>query len=138
MQGSLMKPTLTPGLTVEVCHTVDDVRAISFMGDDLRVYATPCIVHDLEYACRDLILEHLEEGQDSVGARVEIEHLKPTPIGFEVRHVITVEEVNSRSVTCSVTVHDDLEKVATARHTRFVVDVARLKKMVAQKRDAKG
>ena len=133
-----MKPTLTPGLTVEVCHTVDDVRAISFMGDDLRVYATPCIVHDLEYACRDLILEHLEEGQDSVGARVEIEHLKPTPIGFEVRHVITVEEVNSRGVTCSVSVHDDLEKVATARHTRFVVDVARLKKMVGQKRDAKG
>jgi len=133
-----MKPTLTPGLTVEVRHTVDDVRAISFMGDDLRVYATPCIVHDLEYACRDLILEHLEEGQDSVGARVEIEHLKPTPIGFEVRHVITVEEVNSRGVTCSVSVHDDLEKVATARHTRFVVNVARLKKMVGQKRDAKG
>ena len=133
-----MKSTLMPGLTVEVRHTVDDVRAISFMGDDLRVYATPCIVHDLEYACRDLILEHLEDGEDSVGARVEIEHLKPTPIGFGVRHVITVEEVSSRSVTCSVAVHDDLEKVATARHTRFVVDVARLKKMVAQKGNAKG
>lgn len=131
-----MKETLKPGVTREVSHTVDDGRAISFMGDDLRVYATPCIVHDLEYACRDLILEHLEDGQDSVGARVEIDHLKPTPMGMTVRHVVTVEEVKGRSVTCIVEVHDAMEKVAAARHTRFVVDIARLKKAIAQKRDA--
>ncbi len=94
-----MKETLVPGVVSETEHTVDDTRAISFMGDDLRVYATPSIVHDLEYACRDLILAHLDEGQDTVGARVEIEPLKPTPMGMTVRHVVTVEEVKSRSVT---------------------------------------
>ena len=133
-----MKDALKPGLTRETHHTVDDSRAISFMGDDLRVYATPCIVHDLEYACRDLILEHLDDGHVSVGARVEIEHLKPTPIGMAVRHVVTVEEVKGRSVTCAIEVHDAMEKVATARHTRFIIDIARLKKAVAQKRDAMG
>lgn len=133
-----MKPTLAPGLTQETQYIVDDSRAISFMGDDLRVYATPSIVHDLEYACRDLILEHLEEGMDSVGARVEIEHLKPTPMGKTVRHVVVVAEVKGRSVTCTIEIHDDLEKVATARHTRFVIDIARLKKAVAQKREAMG
>lgn len=133
-----MKASLVPGVVTEVEHTVDDARAISFMGDDLRVYATPSIVHDLEYACRDLILAHLEDGQDTVGARVEIEHLKPTPLGMAVRHVVTVEEVKGRSVTCSIEVHDAMEKVATARHTRFIVDVVRLKKAVAQKRDAMG
>lgn len=133
-----MKSSLVPGVVTETEHTVDDTRAISFMGDDLRVYATPCIVHDLEYACRDLILAHLDEGQDSVGARVEIEHLKPTPMGMTVRHVVTVEEVKGRSVTCLVEVHDAMEKVATARHTRFVIDVARLKKAIAQKRAAMG
>jgi predicted thioesterase len=136
MKGTPMDEALKPGLTREFKHTVDDGRAISFMGDDLRVYATPCIVHDLEYACRDLILEHLEEGRDSVGAHVEIEHLKPTPMGMDVRHIVTVEEVKGRSVTCSIEVHDDMEKVATARHTRFIVDIARLKTAVAQKRQA--
>lgn len=131
-----MKSSLVAGVVTETEHTVDDTRAISFMGDDLRVYATPSIVHDLEYACRDLILAHLEDGQDSVGARVEIEHLKPTPMGMAVSHVVTVEEVKGRSVTCSIEVHDSMEKVATARHMRFVVDVARLKKAVAQKRNA--
>lgn len=133
-----MKETLAAGLTREVAYTVDDSRAISFMGDDLRVYATPSIVHDLEYACRDLILEHLEAGQDSVGARVDIEHLKPTPIGMDVRHVVTIEEVKGRSVTCTVEVHDAVEKVATARHIRFVVDIARLESAIAQKRAAMG
>lgn len=133
-----MKETLAAGLTSEVSYTVDDSRAISFMGDDLRVYATPSIVHDLEYACRDLILAHLEEGQDSVGARVDIEHLKPTPIGMAVRHVVTIEEVKGRSVTCTVEVHDAVEKVATARHIRFVVDISRLESAIAQKRAAMG
>lgn len=133
-----MQDSLKPGLSRVFTHTVDDMRAISFMGDDLRVYATPNIVSDLEYACRDLILEHLSEGQDTVGARVEIEHLKPTPMGMAVRHVVTVEEVKGRSVTCTIEVHDDMEKVATARHMRFVIDVARLRKAVAQKRQAAG
>jgi len=106
------------------------------MGEELRVYATPWIVSDLEYACRDFILEHLEEGKDTVGARVEIDHLKPTPLGMSVRHVVTVEAVEGRSVTCQIEVFDALEKVATARHTRFIVDVARLKKIVAQKKAA--
>ena len=133
-----MKASLVPGVVSETEHTVDESRAISFMGDELRVYATPNVVQDLEYACRDLILAHLDEGQDTVGARVEIEHMKPTPMGMTVRHVVTVEEVEGRSVTCSVEVHDTMEKVATARHTRFIVDVARLKKAVAQKREAMG
>ena len=132
-----MSDSLKPGARHEVRLTVDEERAISFMGEDLRVYATPWIVSDLEYACRDFILRHLDEGQDTVGARVEIEHLKPTPLGFEVRHEIIVEAVESRRVTCRIEVFDEVEKVATASHTRFIVDVARLKKAVAQKRDAK-
>ncbi|MBU2531369.1 MAG: LysR family transcriptional regulator [Alphaproteobacteria bacterium] len=129
-----MKSTMVPGLVREIEVIVDDSRAISFMGDDLRVYATPSIVSDLEYACRDFILEHLDAGQDTVGARVEIEHLKPTPMGMAARLVIKVEEVKGRSVTCSIEVHDAVERVATARHMRFVVDVDRLRKAVAQKR----
>ena len=131
-----MKDSLKPGLKHEVRLVVDEERAIGFMGDDLRVYATPEIVNDFEYACRDLILKHLEDGQDTVGAHVEIAHLKPTPMGFTVRHEITVECVETRRVTCVVTVFDDLEKVATGRHTRFIVDVERLKKALAQKRES--
>ena len=124
------------GMTYQRTITVDDSRAINFMGNELRVYATPHVVSDLEYACRDFIKEHLPEGQDSVGAHVEIRHLKPTPMGYKARHELTVAKVEGRNITCAIEVFDDLEKVATASHTRFVVDVERLKKAIVQKREA--
>ena len=130
------KPDMKPGMTYQRTITVEDSRAISFMGEELRVYATPHVVSDLEYACRDFIKEHLPESQDSVGAHVEIRHLKPTPMGCRARHELTVTEVEGRSITCAIEVFDDLEKVATASHTRFVVDVDRLRKTIAQKREA--
>lgn len=131
-----MKDTLVAGAKHEVRLTVDEARTIAFMGEDLRVYATPSIVRDLEYSCRDFILQHLSPGQDTVGAEVQVQHLKPTPLGFDVRHEITVESVDGRRVACTIEVFDDVEKVATGRHTRFIVDVDRLRKAVAQKRDA--
>ncbi len=131
-----MKETLKPGISREVRLTVDNGRAIDFMGEEARVYATPSIVHDLEYACRNFILDHLEEGQDTVGAHVEIDHMKGTPMGEEVVHKVTVDEVDGRSITCSVEVSDRLEVVARARHKRFVVEIDRLKKAIAQKKEA--
>ena len=62
-----MKPTLKPGLDHTKNITVDDSRVINFMGEDCRVYATPRIISDVEYTCRDFLLEHLDPGEDSVG-----------------------------------------------------------------------
>ena len=133
-----MKDTLKPGLQHTVEIEIDADRTIDFMGDDLRVYATPSIVHDLEYACRNFILEHLDDGEDTVGAKVEIEHARPTPLGFTVKHTVTVEEVDGRRITCKVDVHDGVEQVATARHTRFAVEIARLKSAIQDKKSKKG
>ena len=33
--------------------TVDEGNSISFLGEELRVYATPAMVHDVEYCCRE-------------------------------------------------------------------------------------
>ena len=133
-----MKDTLKPGIEKKVAIEVDAPRTIDFMGDDLRVYATPSIVHDLEYACRNFILEHLDEGEDTVGASVEITHAKPTPLGFTATHTVTIDEVDRRRVTCKVSVHDGVEEVANTTHTRFVVDIERLKSAITAKKSQKG
>jgi len=129
-----MRDDIKPGLEHTVTHTVDDARAISFMGADLRVYATPSIVNDLEYGCRDLLKLHLPDDEDSVGAYVEVEHLRPTPMGFEVTYNIVIEAVDSRRVTFGIEVHDGVELVARGQHTRMIVKIERLKAMVAAKR----
>ena len=72
-----MKSTLAPGLRASRRITVDAPRTIAFMGEDGRVYATPNMVSDMEYCCRDALKAHVDAGEDSVGARVEIDHLGP-------------------------------------------------------------
>src|SRR5256885_14495650 len=73
-----MKASLTTGLTATRRITVDRNRTIGFMGEGGRVYATPELIRDIEMTCRNLLLEHLDEGEDSVGTRVEIDHLAAT------------------------------------------------------------
>ena len=74
-----MKDTLTEGLSTVRGITIDRDRTIGFMGDDCRVYATPAMIADIEMSCRELIVDHLDDGQDSVGTRVEIDHLALDP-----------------------------------------------------------
>ncbi|MEJ0068868.1 MAG: LysR family transcriptional regulator [Pseudomonadota bacterium] len=123
------------GTTFTRTFTVDDTRAISFMGPELRVYATPWIVQDLEYACRDWLLEHIAAEEDSVGFRVKIQHKRGTPLGMTVTHTVTVATVDRDRVTFEIAVRDPIEEVATARHTRVIVEKARLARIVQAKRD---
>ena len=63
-----MKDSLQPGASVTRRYDVDEARTIDFMGEDLRVYSTPSMVLDIERSCRDLCVEHVEDGEDTVGA----------------------------------------------------------------------
>ena len=73
-----MKNTLQAGVTGSATVDVDRERTIDFMGEKARVYATPMLVRDIEMACRDLLGKHLDPGEDSVGTRVELDHLAAT------------------------------------------------------------
>jgi predicted thioesterase len=128
-----MKPTLAPGLTVTRLFLVDRERTIDFMGEDARVYATPMLVRDIEVTCRELLLEHLEPGEDSVGTRVEIDHLAATLLGMSVRIEATVTEVKGRAVTFEVTAHDGIDAIARCKHGRFIVDIRKTEERLAAK-----
>ena len=128
-----MKSSLQPGLNAETRFTVDRERTIDFMGEAARVYATPMLVRDLEIACRNLLLAHLDAGEDSVGTRVEIDHLGATLLGMEVTLLVRVAEVNGRAVTFEVEGRDAVEPIVRGRHARFVVDVAKTVQRLAAK-----
>ena len=129
-----MKDSLKAGVAHEESIGIDKERTIAFMGDDLRVYATPLMVRDIEHTCRELLLPHHDDGEDSVGARVEIDHLGPTLIGQSVTVRAEVVEVEGPRVVFEVNVHDELDHVGRARHIRFVVDKARQGGRLAKKK----
>lgn len=128
--------TLEASTATERRLVVDQQRTISFLGEDLRIYATPRLVDDIEQTCLDYLLTFLDEGENTVGAAVDIRHVGATLLGMSVSIVATVTRIEGRSVTFNVEVRDDVELVATAAHTRVVVNVAKLRSRVQAKAEA--
>jgi len=120
-----MKSSLRPGASRVNRFVVNRERTISFMGEDARTYATPSMILDIEHTCRELILEHADAGEDSIGMEVAVKHLAPTLMGMTVEITVRVAAVEERKVTFEVAAKDELDAISAGSHTRFVVDKAK-------------
>jgi len=120
-----MKNSLRPGISKVRRLVVDSERTISFMGEEGLVYSTPSLCGDIEHTCRDILLDHADAGEDSVGMEVVLRHTAPTLLGMEVEITATVTAVEGRKVTFEVSAKDELEPIGGGTHTRFVVDVSK-------------
>ena len=120
-----MKSSLRPGVTHVKRVAIGRERTIGFMGEEARTYATPSMILDIEHTCRELILEHADAGEDSVGMEVAVKHLGPTLMGMTVEISVRVTAVDGRKVTFEAEVKDDLDTVGAGTHVRFVVDKAK-------------
>jgi predicted thioesterase len=120
-----MKESLRPGISKTAQITVDKDRTIGFMGEEGRVYGTPYMVMDIEQTCRKLILEHADEGEDSVGIEVSVKHLAATLLGMTAEITVTVTAVEGRKIVFEVSGKDALDQICSGTHSRFVVDKAK-------------
>jgi fluoroacetyl-CoA thioesterase len=128
-----MKATLQPGLKHSAQLEVTRDRTIDFLGEKARVYATPMLVRDIEVACRNLLLQHLDPGEDSVGTRIELDHLAASLMGMPITLDIEVTAVHKRAVTFSVVGSDGIDTICRGLHNRFVVDRAATEVRLAEK-----
>ena len=120
-----MKPSLKAGVTHTKSIVIDRPRTIGFMGEDARVYATPSMILDMEHTCRELILQHADAGEDSVGIEVAVKHLAATLAGQTVEITAKVISVEGRKITFELTAQDELDTAGAGTHSRFVVDKAK-------------
>ena len=128
-----MKDSLKPGLTATRRVTIDKPRTIDFLGESLRVYATPELVRDFEIACREFLLAHCDAGEDSVGTGISVTHSGATLLGMAVDITVTVKAVDGRKVQFELGAKDGAEEISRGEHGRFVVEVEKLRARVAQK-----
>jgi fluoroacetyl-CoA thioesterase len=133
-----MKGTLRPGISRVNRIVVDRGRTIGFMGEEGRVYGTPNLVRDIEHTCRDLLLEHADPGEDTVGMEIAIRHMAPTLLGMSVEIAATVTAVDGRKVSFDIAAKDDAEPIATGTHARFVVDVKKTHERLKAKAAKRG
>ena len=123
-----------PGIELVRKRVVRRDDCITFLGAGIRPsLATPMMIWWMEFCCRDAILPHLEEGQDSVGVQVSVKHLAATPMGQEVTYTATVAAVDGPRVRFDVSASDGTEIVGTGTHDRFVVDVERFARRLRKK-----
>ena len=114
---------LAPGTTHEITRTVTQEMTADAMGNKgVMVFATPAVLTLIENACAAMIIPHLPAGAATVGTVVEMKHLGATPLGMQVRAKATLLETDGRRFVFSVEVHDPKEKVAEAKHERFLVN----------------
>jgi len=102
------------------------------------VFATGFMVGLLEWACLDAIRPHLDPGEQSVGVDVRLSHLAATPPGFTVTVQVTLDKVEGRTLTFSLSAHDGVDLISEGTHQRFVIDPVRFTERVNEKAARKG
>lgn len=117
---------IEPGLSARITFTVDDTTtAIALRSGDVPVLGTPKLVALIEEAAVAALVGRLPADSTTVGTHVALDHLAPTAVGGSVIATATVTAVDGRTVSFAGSVMDGDTEVATATHTRVVVDKAR-------------
>lgn len=97
----------------------DTARAAG--SGSLEVFATPFMVALMEKAACESIQPYLEEGQSSVGTKLDVAHYAATPVGMRVWTETEVTGVDGRKITFSVKAYDEVGFIGEGTHERFLV-----------------
>lgn len=99
--------------------------ALALGSGDMEVFATPAMVALMENAAMKAVAEELPEGTTTVGAMINTTHIKPSPLGAEVKATAVLTEADGRKLTFSVKAEDEGGIIGEGTHVRYMVDRAR-------------
>ena len=100
----------------------DGMTAANMKSGALPVLATPMMIACMENVCFESIGPHLEPGQGTVGVKVDVAHLAPTPVGAAVRFECELVEVDRKRLVFAVKAYDEAGLIGEGRHERFIID----------------
>ena len=104
----------------------------------LPVFGTPFMCALMEEAAWKSIAPHLEEGQSTVGTRLDITHDSATPVGMKVWAESEVTQVDGRRLVLKLSAFDGRGQIGQGTHERFIVTDQRFLAKCAQKLEEKG
>lgn len=114
---------LETGLTHTSSLTVTEALTAKAMGSgDMPVLATPAMMALMENAAMTAVAPELPEGSTTVGGHIESSHLKPTPVGAEVKAEATLTKVDGRKLYFTVKAMQGDTVIGEGTHLRFIVD----------------
>jgi fluoroacetyl-CoA thioesterase len=129
-----MSRPIAVGATREIaCETGLEHTARYFYRNLPDVFATPFLGGFMERVSAELINEHLEPGEQSVGISMNLTHSAATPLGMQVRVKTEVVAVDGAKLTFKLDAWDEVEKIGEATHERFIIKTDKFNARVAKK-----
>ena len=114
-----MPEAIQPGLAAERSLMVGEEHTAARWGSGpLLVLSTPQMVALMEGAAVDAV------DYQTVGGRLDIRHVAPTPMGWKVTARAELVEVEGRRLAFRVEARDRAGAVGEGLHYRFIVEVA--------------
>lgn len=127
--------TIQVGMNLAEVFVVEEEHAASRVGSGAYpVLATPWLIAFMERVSHRLVAQNLPKGKSSVGVKVEVEHLAPTPVGGEVQVSARITGFDGKRVELEVSAWEGGEQVGTGNHRRVIVDDERFRQKIESKR----
>ena len=120
-----MKTALQVGLKGQSETVVGKELLASEVGSGLvTVYSTAMMIAGMEGTAVASVQDALEDGQTTVGTRVNVAHMAATPCGMKVRFVteLTAVSPNGKGLTFNVAAYDENGLIGEGVHERVVVN----------------
>jgi len=89
---------------------------------NVDVLATPMMIALMEAAALDAVQTYLPEGWTTVGTKVELEHLRATPLGDEVTAEASLIKQEGRRLDFNVIALDSRGLIGQGHHQRSIID----------------
>lgn len=110
------------GIKGRVETVVNDTNTAKFVGSgSLDVFATPNMIGLMEQAAQASVAPYLEEGQGTVGTKLEVTHDAATPLGMKVWAETELIEIERRRLVFEVKAFDECGLIGQGRHERFII-----------------
>ena len=124
---------LKKGLSSPSSVTVSAGTTAAAMGSgDLDVFATPAMVALMENAAMKAVADALPEGSTTVGAEMNVTHIKPSGLGAEIVATAVLTGVEGRKLTFNVGARDAEGMIGEGIHIRYAVDRRRFMEKVGK------
>lgn len=118
------------------CSVTEQNTALAVGSGALPVFATPMMAALMEAAAMNAVSACLDEGQGTVGTKLDITHDAATPVGMKVWAEATVTAVDGRRICFTVIAQDECGPIGSGTHERFVISNDRFLARTNQKKEA--
>ena len=117
---------LEKGKKATVSTVVSEKNTAKTVGSGcLDVFSTPMMIALMEQAACECMADSLEIGQTSVGTLINVEHVCASPVGAEITAAATIESIDGKKISFSVSARMGETIIGHGTHSRVIINAER-------------